>query len=252
MKAGKNIMNKLPKYLNDKICLNVLVNNLDNAKELVKATEGHILLGLLSKNYSSTELAIADIQKYQTETDNAISIGLGAGDPHQWQMVAEISQIVQPQHVNQVFTGIGWTRGLLGQNETVVNGLVSPSGTPGMVKISTGPISSQAPEPGIIPIDTAIALLKDMGCSSIKFFPMGGLNCRDEYIAVCEACARNDFMLEPTGGIDLVNFEEICRIAIDAGVKRIIPHVYTSIIDPATNNTRVEDVDTLYTIMQSL
>ena len=59
-------------------------------------------------------------------------------------------------------------------------------------------------------------------------------------------------MLEPTGGIDLANFEEICRIAIDAGVKRIIPHVYTSIIDSATNNTRVEDVNTLYTIMQSL
>jgi hypothetical protein len=42
-----------------------------------------------------------------------------------------------------------------------------------MVKISTGPLSSGAPD-GIVPLETAIALLKDMGGSSIKYFPMGG------------------------------------------------------------------------------
>jgi hypothetical protein len=41
-----------------------------------------------------------------------------------------------------------------------------------MVKISTGLSAQQAD--GIVPIDTAIALLKDMGGSSVKFFPMGG------------------------------------------------------------------------------
>lgn len=51
------------------------------------------------------------------------------------------------------------SRALLGQNETVVNGLVSPTGTPGMVKISTGPLSSGAAD-GIVPLETAIALLK--------------------------------------------------------------------------------------------
>jgi uncharacterized protein (TIGR03581 family) len=54
-----------------------------------------------------------------------------------------------------------------------------------MVKISTGPLSSQTPD-GIVPVETAIALLKDMGGSSIKYFPMGGLKCRDEYIAVAQ------------------------------------------------------------------
>ena len=58
-----------------------------------------------------------------------------------------------------------------------------------------------------MPVETAIALLKDFGGSSIKYFPMGGLKCRDEYQAVAEACARHDFWLEPTGGIDLDNFE---------------------------------------------
>lgn len=244
-------MKKVPNYLNDKICLNVLVNTLDNAKELYEATDGHILLGLLSKNYSSNELAIEDMLKYAAVCDNCISVGLGAGDPNQSNMVSEIAHYIQPRHVNQVFTGVGTTRALLGQNDTVVNGLVSPTGTVGMVKISTGPLSSKG-EDGIVPVDTAIMLLKDMGCSSIKFFPMRGLSTRDEYIEVCRACARNDFMMEPTGGIDLENFEEICQIALDNGVKKVIPHVYTSIIDTETKLTKVSDVKVLYNIMDKL
>jgi len=244
-------MKKTPNYLNDKICLNVLANSLDNAKAVYAAAKGHVLVGLLSKNYETVESAVADMQRYAAEIDNAVSVGLGAGDPKQWKMVAEISQKVQPQHVNQVFTGIGYTRALLGQSETVVNGLISPSGTVGMVKVSTGPLSSLA-EAGLVPVETAIDMLKDMGCSSVKFFPMNGLSTKREYQAVCEACAKKDFMLEPTGGIDLTNFEEICKIALDAGVKKIIPHVYTSIVDKSTGETKVNDIQTLLEIMERL
>lgn len=105
---------------------------------------------------------------------------------------------------------------------------------------------------GIVPIDTAIALLKDMGGSSVKFFPMGELACRDEYQAVAEACARHGFWLEPTGGIDLENFEEIVRIALDAGVEKVIPHVYSSIIDSTNGQTRPEDVRTLLDMVKQL
>ena len=244
-------MRKIPNYLNDKICLNVLANSLENAKEVYQAAKGHVLVGLLSKNYETVQEAVDDMKRYAQEIDNSISVGLGAGDPKQWKMVAEISQEVQPQHVNQVFTGIGHTRALLGQNETVVNGLISPSGIVGMVKISTGPLSSQD-EPAIVPIETAIDMLKDMGCSSVKFFPMKGLSTKEEYQAVCQACAKMDFMMEPTGGIDLTNFEEICKIALDAGVKKIIPHVYTSIVDKETGKTKVEDVQKLLEIMERL
>ena len=120
-----------------------------------------------------------------------------------------------------------------------------------MVKISTGPLSSTSPD-GIVPVETAIALLKDFGGSSIKYFPMGGLKCRDEYQAVAEACARHDFWLEPTGGIDLENFEAILQIALDAGVSKIIPHIYSSIIDKASGDTRPEDVRTLLAMTKKL
>lgn len=191
------------------------------------------------------------MRQYALRIDNALSVGLGAGDPNQSAMVSAISREVQPQHVNQVFTGVGTSRALLGQNETVVNGLVSPTGTPGQVKISTGPLSSQAAD-AIVPVETAIALLKDMGGSSIKYFPMGGLQCREEYKAVAEACARHDFWLEPTGGIDLENFSEIVEIALAAGVSKIIPHIYSSIIDKVSGETRPADVRQLLMMTKAL
>ncbi|WP_312817019.1 2-dehydro-3-deoxy-phosphogluconate aldolase [Atlantibacter subterraneus] len=243
-------MKLTPNFYRDRICLNVLAGSKDNAREIYQAAEGHVLVGVLSKNYPDVASAVADMREYAALIDNALSVGLGAGDPNQSAMVSEISRQVQPQHVNQVFTGVATSRALLGQNDTVVNGLVSPTGTPGQVKISTGPLSSQAAD-GIVPIDTAIALLKDMGGSSIKYFPMGGLACRDEYQAVAEACARNNFWLEPTGGIDLENFGEILQIALDAGVSRIIPHIYSSIIDKVSGNTRPDDVRQLLAITRA-
>lgn len=244
-------MNKQPNYYQNRICLNVLAHSVANAKECYEAAEGHVVLGVLSKNYDSDEAAISAMKEYQVATNNALSVGLGAGDPNQSAMVSRISAVLQPQHVNQVFTGVGTSRALLGQEETIINGLVSPTGKVGYVNIATGPLSSQAPQ-GDIPIETAIALLKDMGGSSIKYFPMKGLSCKEEYQAVAKACADHDFLLEPTGGIDLTNFEEIIQIAVDAGVKKIIPHVYSSIIDKATGNTRPEDVKQLFELIQKV
>ncbi|TKU31293.1 KDGP aldolase family protein [Citrobacter sp. wls718] len=234
-------MKLTPNFYRNRVCLNVLAGSKENASDIYAAAEGHALVGVLSKNYPSVESAVADMREYAALIDNALSVGLGAGDPNQSAMVSEISRQVQPQHVNQVFTGVATSRALLGQSQTVVNGLVSPTGTPGWVKISTGPLSSQSAD-GVVPVATAIALLKDMGGSSIKYFPMGGLQCRDEYQAVAEACARHDFWLEPTGGIDLDNFTEILQIALDAGVSKIIPHIYSSIIDKVSGNTRPDDV----------
>ncbi|MCL6743758.1 KDGP aldolase family protein [Kosakonia sp. R1.Fl] len=244
-------MKLTPNFYRDRVCLNVLAGSKENASAIYEAAEGHVLVGVLSKNYPDVATAVADMRDYAARIDNALSVGLGAGDPNQSAMVSAISREVQPQHVNQVFTGVATSRALLGQNDTVVNGLVSPTGTPGRVKISTGPLSSQAPD-GIVPVETAIALLKDMGGSSIKYFPMGGLRCRDEFIAVAQACARHDFWLEPTGGIDLDNFSEILQIALDAGVRKVIPHIYSSIIDKASGDTRPADVRQLLDMTKAL
>jgi uncharacterized protein (TIGR03581 family) len=52
-----------PNYLEDRICLNVLANSVENAKTCYEAAEGHVVLGVLSKNYESDEAAIKDMKK---------------------------------------------------------------------------------------------------------------------------------------------------------------------------------------------
>ncbi|MUK40339.1 oxo-acid lyase [Aliivibrio fischeri] len=238
-------------FYKNRVCLNVLAGSVDNAADIYDAAEGHVLVGVLSKNYPDVDTAVEDMKKYSEVTNNAVSVGLGAGDPNQSMMVSLISQHVQPQHINQVFTGVATSRALAGQDKSIVNGLISPTGTVGMVKISTGPLSSRS-EDAIVPVETAIAMLKDMGGSSVKYFPMGGLDTREEFAYVAKACADQDFWLEPTGGIDLENYEEIMQIALNAGVSKIIPHIYSSIIDKATGNTRPEDVKTLLDMTKKL
>lgn len=164
-------------------------------------------------------------------------------------MVARVAAEIQPQHVNQVFTGVATSRALLGQADTVINGLVAPSGEVGLVNVATGPLSSQSAKANI-PVATAITMLKDMGGTSLKYFPMQGTAHLEEFKAVAAACADNEFGLEPTGGLDLTNFQQIVQIAVAAGVRQIIPHVYSSIIDATTGETQPEAVAQLLTIMK--
>jgi uncharacterized protein (TIGR03581 family) len=100
-------MKLTPNFYRDRVCLNVLAGSKGNAREIYEAAEGHVLVGVLSKHYATVERAVADMKDYAALIDNALSVGLGAGDPRQSQMVSQISQQVQPQHVNQVFTGVG-------------------------------------------------------------------------------------------------------------------------------------------------
>lgn len=244
-------MTLTPHFYRDRVCLNVLAGSKQNARDIWEAAEGHVLVGVLSKDYDDVDSAVTDMREYAALIDNALSVGLGAGDPKQSAMVSAIAARIQPQHVNQVFTGVAASRTLLGQSQTVVNGLISPTGRPGMVKISTGPLSSREAD-GVVPVATAVALLKDMGGSSVKYFPMNGLHTIDEFKAVAAACAAQDFWLEPTGGIDVDNFAAILQFALDAGVSKIIPHIYSSIIDQSTGLTRPEDVARLLAITKKL
>lgn len=237
-------------FYKDRVCLNCLTNSIQNAIEICEAAENNVAVGILSTNYPDVASAVEDMKKYQTEVDNNISVGLGAGNPGQWKAVAEISGQIKPKHINQTFTAGGYTRALAGEGPWM-NSMVSPCGKVGYVKVSTGYLAKNQ-EPAIVPVATAIAMAKEEGANSLKYFPMGGLKCKEEYEAVAKACAENDFCLEPTGGIDLVNFEEILSIAVDAGVKKIIPHVYSSIIDETTGATKIEDVKTLYAIIKKL
>lgn len=239
-------------FYKGRVCLNVLASNIENAREVYEAAEGYVLVGVLSKDYPTVPKAVTAMEEYGSEIEDAVSIGLGAGDNRQAAVVAEISKYYAGKHINQVFPAVGATRANLGEKESWINSLVSPTGKVGMVNISTGPHSAANSEHAIVPIKSAIALVRDMGGNALKFFPMKGLNCEEEYRAVAEACGEEGFALEPTGGIDKDNFEQILRIALEANVPKVIPHVYSSIIDSETGKTNTDDVKELLEIVKKL
>ncbi|NWL87022.1 2-dehydro-3-deoxyphosphooctonate aldolase [Paenibacillus sp. 79R4] len=240
------------RFYRGRVALNVLAKDIANAKEIFAAAEGYVLVGVLSKNYSSVEDAVEAMKQYGSEIEEAVSIGLGAGDNRQAAVVAKIAKFYPGSHINQVFPAVGATRANLGDKDSWINSLVSPCGQPGFVNISTGPISAAATDQAIVPVKAAIALVRDMGGNALKYFPMQGLSREEEYRAVAAACAEEGFALEPTGGIDMDNFEPILSIALEAGVKQVIPHVYSSIIDKDTGNTNIGQVRELTAIMKRL
>ncbi|GLC87303.1 2-dehydro-3-deoxy-phosphogluconate aldolase [Lysinibacillus piscis] len=240
------------RFYKGRVALNVLANSVDNAKEVFEAAEGYVLVGVLSKDYPTVEQAVSAMKQYGQAIDEAVSIGLGAGDNRQAAVVAEIAKHYAGSHINQVFPAVGATRANLGAKDSWINSLVSPTGRVGYVNISTGPISAAQSEHAIVPIKTAIALVRDMGGNALKYFPMQGLKYEEEFRAVAQACGEEGFALEPTGGIDKDNFEEIVRIALEANVPQIIPHVYSSIIDKETGKTNVRDVQELLATVKRL
>lgn len=240
-----------PTFYRDRICLNVLASDADNMREIYDATEGNVLIGVLSSKFDAVDKAVDSIKNFNRITNGNISLGLGAGDPKQWKMVADICSRVEVAHINQVFPAVGYTRASSLGKDNLINGLVKPTETVGVVNIATGPLTSGGKKI-LVSVEEAIMLIKEMGGNSLKFFPMDGLSSRKQYIAVAEACAKMDFILEPTGGIDRDNFEEIVSIALTAGVQRIIPHVYSSIISRKNGKTNISDVAKLYSVMKRL
>ncbi|WP_152657175.1 KDGP aldolase family protein [Oceanobacillus sp. CFH 90083] len=240
------------RFYKSRVALNVLANSIENAKEVFDAAEGHVLVGVLSKDYPTVDAAVTAMKAYGEAIEDAVSIGLGAGDNRQAAVVADIAKYYPGSHINQVFPAVGATRANLGEQDSWINALVSPAGRAGYVNISTGPVSAAAGEAAIVPIKAAIALVRDMGGNALKYFPMRGLQSEAEFRTVAKACGEENFALEPTGGIDLDNFAAILEIALEAKVPKVIPHVYSSIINKETGKTNAEDVKKLLTISKEL
>lgn len=239
-------------FYKGRVALNCLAKDIKNAKEVSEAMDGHVAVGVLSKQFNTVEEGVAVVKEYLKEIPT-VSVGLGAGDPAQWEKAAKIAAETDPGHVNESFTGAPVARGMLvgkGCENTRVNSLMSPTGIVGKVNISTGTLSREG-EVVLADVETAVMMLKDMQVDAVKFFPMGGLKSIEELKAVAAACAKHDIMLEPTGGITKENFKEILQVCLDAGVKKIMPHVYNSIMNE-NGETIVSDVEEIFEMMKEL
>lgn len=241
-------------FYRQRVAINVLAKDIANAREIYDAAEGHAVIGILSAQFSSVDEGVQEVKRWMADVPS-ISVGLGAGDPAQYYKAAMIAAKVHPAHVNQTFTGSGFAAGALaatGGEQTHINALISPTGTPGDVLISTGVSSSQG-TPARVSCDAAVRMMQDMGAHAAKFFPMGGEKSLPELYVLASSAARNGMtLIEPTGGIDLDNFGVILQTCLEAGVPRVMPHLYSSIIDPQTGNTRPEDIVRLMDIIKAL
>lgn len=242
-------MKRLPLY-NGKVAINLLAKNQENAKAVWEATEGHALVGVMLAEYPTVEAAIEQIRSLQAVLP-IVSVGMGAGDPKQWHRVVQASLPTDPGHINQVFPAAPYTlgalyaKGILESN--VVNAMVTPSGTPGKVYLSTGPLS-QSGAPAEVTCEAAAALMADVGVDSVKFFPIKGDSRLDEVKAMAKAAAEAGIkVFEPTGGILVKNVAKIVEAVLEAGAQVVIPHVYTAIVDPATGLTRPNEAADLLT-----
>lgn len=242
------------KFYRDRVAINVLAKDIDNARAIYDAAEGHAVIGVLSAQFENVAQGVTEVKRWIAQVPS-ISVGLGAGDPAQFYKAAMIAAATGAAHVNQTFTGCGFAAGALAQAQhphTHINALVSPTGHAGTVQISTGELSV-AGDKALVSCDSAVNMMLDMGAHAAKFFPMGGERSLPELKALAESAARNGMtLIEPTGGIDLENFGVILQTCLQAGVARVMPHVYTSIIDPQSGETRPEDIKKLLEIIKSI
>jgi len=224
---------------NHRVIFNVLAKDLTNAKELVKIAGDRVLVGVMVKNFETEEAAIQLVKEFK-ENNIPVSVGLGAGDPMMWKKVVEVSVATLPEHINQVFPASGYTLGRLEQfteNVPLINSMIEPTGTPGQVYISTGPLSSSHREK--VTCELAAAMIAEMGIPSIKFYPIEGEECLDELAEMTQAASKVGIkIIEPTGGIDLSNVHKIVQICLENGAELVIPHLYSSLIDKESGETK--------------
>ncbi|MDR2023450.1 MAG: KDGP aldolase [Hungatella sp.] len=228
------------------IYFNVLAKDLENAVEISRFAPERTLVGVMVKNFATDDEAVTRVEEFKANGVRA-SVGLGGGDPAMWKRVADVSVRTCPFHINQVFPAAGYTMGRLQEihkSEFIVNSLIEPAGEPGIVYMATGAISSRKKEP--VSAELAAKLMADIGLPSVKFYPIGGLKCLDELKAMVRAAVNEGITIfEPTGGINMENVHEIVRACIDSGATTIIPHLYTSLVDPETGRTNPECLERL-------
>lgn len=231
---------------NHQVIFNVLAKDLKNAKELVDIAGDRVLVGVMVKDFPTEEAACELIKEFK-DNNVLVSVGLGGGDPAMWKKVANVAVATQPNHINQVFPAAGYTLGRMEQSAEgmpVVNSMIEPTGTPGQVYISTGPASSAYREN--VSCELAATMMVELGVTSLKFYPIEGLKRLDEVVEMTKAAVKAGIkIIEPTGGITLDNVHAIVQTCLDHGAEIVIPHLYTSIIDKETGETKPSALKTL-------
>lgn len=234
MEVWKVNLTKLNK-MNDFLLFNFLAKDKQNAKEIIDAGEGFVVPGIVSSDFARIEDGIRKVIELK-EVATVVSIGLGDnGNPVNWDKVLHIAEGSNPGHINQPFEKSSYTRGYLKAKglDQIVNGLVSPAGKIGYVKLSGFEMK----------VEDLVDLALVMGIESIKFMPLKGAVHLEELVYLCEVAAEEGIVsIEPAGGISADNIVEIVSAVRETGIPVFMPHIFGSTIDKETGRTIPEEV----------
>lgn len=142
-------------FYKDTFAINLLAKDLDNAMEIGERLDGNMLVGVLAKDFDTIEACADRVREYLKKLPN-VSVGMGGGDPTQAPRAARVAALTNPGHVNQTFTGA----------------------------------ISDSHEKGIVSVETAACMLRDVGVPSVKFFNMHGLKHLEELKALAQAAGK--------------------------------------------------------------
>ena len=229
-----------------KIMINVQCHSVQRSIEIEDKFHGCILVGVTAKDFPDLEEGVRFISELQKK-DVGVSAGLGDGSAAQWSRALELAIRTNPIHLNQIFPAASLSQHALKAlgHRTLVNALIRPSGRPGYVCISTGPVS-EGQENGVISVDTAAAMLSEVGVQSLKFFPIEGTKHLDELAEVARAAGKFGMAIEPTGSITPENVAAVVKTCIKAGAEHIMPHLYGSLKNRETGELEEEKLSTAY------
>jgi len=218
------------------LLLNVQASTVDGAAAVTGRYGTRVLVGVVARDFADPAGGADHIRALQARGVR-VSAGLGDGAADQWEQALKMAMLARPCHLNQIFPAAALSQRVLqaAGAPTVVNALVRPSGTPGLVCVATGPVSQRAAG-GRLPVGAALDMLAEVGVGSVKLFPIEGAARLAELQAVAAAVAERDMALEPTGGITPQNLPDVLATCLDAGVTRLMPHLYGSVKDPATGD----------------
>lgn len=229
--------------LDDFLLFNFLTKDKQNAEEIIDAGLGFVVPGIVSSEFTRIEDGIKKVAELK-EISSVVSIGLGDnGNPANWEKVLHIAAGANPGHINQPFEKSSYARGYLkakGINQ-VVNGLVSPAGKVGYVKLS-----------GVeIRVEDLVDLAVSMGVESIKFMPLKGLTHLEELVYLCKVASEKGIVsIEPAGGISAENIVEIVNAVRDTGISVFMPHIFGSTIDKETGRTIPQEVEKIVSLVR--
>jgi 2-dehydro-3-deoxy-phosphogluconate aldolase len=236
-------LTKLKKF-EDRVLFNFLAFSRENAEQVMEASRGYVVPGIVSTDYEDIKLAVAKVKELK-EVSPVVSIGLGgSGDTRMWRKVLDIALESDPGHINQPFETSPFATGVLTQAgiPQFCNALITPTGEVGKIQVTNGKKYD---------VNEFIEICALLGIQSIKVMPVKGIQHLDELVYIADTAARNGiYGIEPAGGIDETNIKELVSRLLGTGIHFIMPHIFGSTIDKKNRRTIPEKVEEIVDQMQ--